>query len=141
VGSDHGSNHSVLKSEDQDQRSDSRHIGVSCVNAGSYVARSGASKRSHQPSVSQATSCSTQESGTAGRGGGGDGGAAEKQSAARITLEDLQSGPGGRHDNDHADFRSIEVCPTSSEVGGWLFGIWLCLTSSEVSEEVEEGAL
>ncbi|KAG1673298.1 hypothetical protein FOA52_002578 [Chlamydomonas sp. UWO 241] len=38
--------------------------------------------------------------------------------AARVkplSLENVQSGPGGRHDNDHADFRSIEICPTSSE--------------------------
>ncbi|KAG1675264.1 hypothetical protein FOA52_016295 [Chlamydomonas sp. UWO 241] len=44
----------------------------------------------------------------------------QRQSAARSTLEDLQSGPGGRHDNDHADFRSIEVCPASGEA--------LCMT-------------
>ncbi|KAG1675260.1 hypothetical protein FOA52_016291 [Chlamydomonas sp. UWO 241] len=48
---------------------------------------------------------------------------AEERSAAR-TLKDLQSGPGGRHDNDHADFRSIEVAQlkdtllTAVSVGG-----------------------
>jgi hypothetical protein len=41
---------------------------------------------------------------------------AEESRASPLSLEDVQAGPGGRHDNDHADFRSIEICPTSSEV-------------------------
>jgi len=29
---------------------------------------------------------------------------------------DLQNGPGGRHDNDHADFREISILPTAAEL-------------------------
>jgi hypothetical protein len=29
---------------------------------------------------------------------------------------DLQNGPGGRHDNDHADFREIAILPTAAEL-------------------------
>src|SRR5258706_8981223 len=29
---------------------------------------------------------------------------------------DLQNGPGGRHDNDHADFRKISILPTAAEL-------------------------
>ena len=29
---------------------------------------------------------------------------------------DLQNGPGGRHDNDHADFRKISIHPTAAEL-------------------------
>lgn len=32
-----------------------------------------------------------------------------------IALEDLHTGPGGRHDNDHYDYRSIKVIPTPEE--------------------------
>ncbi|KXZ51993.1 hypothetical protein GPECTOR_10g1015 [Gonium pectorale] len=32
-----------------------------------------------------------------------------------LALEDLIAGPGGRHDNDHVDYRSIKIQPTSDE--------------------------
>ncbi|KAG2492324.1 hypothetical protein HYH03_009275 [Edaphochlamys debaryana] len=32
-----------------------------------------------------------------------------------VALEDLLLGPGGRHDNDHTDYRSIKIVPTSDE--------------------------
>eukprot|EP00798_Chlamydomonas_sp_ICE-L_P005792 gene5792-6073_t len=42
--------------------------------------------------------------------------AASGRGADFVPLEDLQSGPGGRHDNDQADYRSIKIIPTSEEV-------------------------
>ncbi|KAG2495742.1 hypothetical protein HYH03_006339 [Edaphochlamys debaryana] len=38
-----------------------------------------------------------------------------KTGAGGVALEDLLLGPGGRHDNDHVDYRSITVLPTSEE--------------------------
>ncbi|GAX74369.1 hypothetical protein CEUSTIGMA_g1818.t1 [Chlamydomonas eustigma] len=36
-------------------------------------------------------------------------------SESLIAIEDIQAGPGGRHDNDHMDYRSIKIIPTASE--------------------------
>ncbi len=33
-----------------------------------------------------------------------------------VALGDMMSGPGGRHDNDKVDFRSISIQPTADEV-------------------------
>lgn len=40
----------------------------------------------------------------------------EHGSASSAALGDFHVGPGGRHDNDQQDFRSIEICPTAGEV-------------------------
>jgi hypothetical protein len=47
-----------------------------------------------------------------GGGGGGDGDGGDPQGAA-VGVEDLASGPGGRHDNDLADFRRGAPPPPS----------------------------
>ncbi|KAG2452041.1 hypothetical protein HYH02_003079 [Chlamydomonas schloesseri] len=41
--------------------------------------------------------------------------AAASKAHTSDTLEDLLEGPGGRHDNDAADYRSIRIAPTSDE--------------------------
>lgn len=33
------------------------------------------------------------------------------------TSDDVEAGPGGRHDNDFADFRKISIVPTADEIG------------------------
>jgi hypothetical protein len=35
---------------------------------------------------------------------------------AAVALEDLAARAGGRHDNDHVDFRNIRITPTPGEV-------------------------
>ncbi len=44
------------------------------------------------------------------------GSSAAPSATAVSPLEHLQSQAGGRHDNDHSDFRSIAIMPTSQEV-------------------------
>lgn len=43
-------------------------------------------------------------------------GAVGEGGALLRSMEDLQAGPGGRHDNDFADYRSINIVPTAAEV-------------------------
>lgn len=38
------------------------------------------------------------------------------QDQPMVALEEMRSGPGGRHDNDKVDFRSISIQPTADEV-------------------------
>jgi hypothetical protein len=62
--------------------------------------------------------------------GGGDAGAGDDQGADDMQVDeavgvvavgDLWQTAGGRHDNDHQDFRDIEVMVTSQEV--WVAGV------------------
>ena len=56
----------------------------------------------------------------------GGGGAAR---GGMVALEDLAAAAGGRHDNDHADYRDIKVMVTSEEVRCLLgSSVWSMLT-------------
>lgn len=55
--------------------------------------------------------------GTAGANNSpGDGQSAQAGDVGVMAIEDLAEQAGGRHDNDHADYRSITLLPTSEEV-------------------------
>eukprot|EP00955_Chlamydomonas_euryale_P117409 366472-Chlamydomonas_euryale.AAC.4 len=43
---------------------------------------------------------------------------ADQERLASMPLSAIGLGPGGRHDNDHADYRNIDACPTAAEVRG-----------------------
>jgi hypothetical protein len=43
-------------------------------------------------------------------------GASTASDRPMVALGDMMSGPGGRHDNDKVDFRSISIQPTANEV-------------------------
>ncbi|GFR50032.1 hypothetical protein Agub_g12193 [Astrephomene gubernaculifera] len=65
-------------------------------------------------------------------------GSGRRQQGAGIALEDLLAGPGGRHDNDHVDYRSIQILTTSDEA--------LCerppyLPRRSADDEAEDGEL
>lgn len=52
-------------------------------------------------------------------GGAGPPAVPAANGAGLVALEDLRLQPGGRHNNDHTDYRSISIMITSEEVGGW----------------------
>jgi hypothetical protein len=60
--------------------------------------------------------------------------------AAAPSLADIQVAPGGRHDNDHADFRSIEIVPTAEEALCEA-GPFLPLATDKVRLSTEAGFL